>query len=77
MFASRVLEVEQGFFIPLVFITNRGMADEWKRYHSRLAKLLSTKKGEDYSNTMSWIRPPPHVVRAEYYRLLTTLKLIS
>ena len=32
------------------------MADECKRYHSRLAELLSTKKGEDYSTTMPWIR---------------------
>ena len=53
MYASRVLE---GSFTPLVFITTGGMADECKRYHSRLAELLSTKKGEDYSTTMSWIR---------------------
>ena len=58
MCASRVLEVEQGSFTPLVFTTTREMAAECKRYHSRLAKLLSAKKGEDYGNTMSWIRPP-------------------
>ena len=56
MYASRVLEVEQGSFTPLVFTTTGGMADECKRYHSRLAELLSIKKGEDYSTTMSWIR---------------------
>ena len=57
MYASRVLEVEQGSFTPLpVFTTTGGMADECKRYHSRLAELLSTKKGEDYSTTMSRIR---------------------
>jgi len=55
MYASRVLEVEQGSFTPLVFATTGGMADECKRYQSRLAELLSTKKGEDYSTTMSWI----------------------
>ena len=32
------------------------MAAECKRYHSRLAELLATKKGESYSTTMSWIR---------------------
>ena len=32
------------------------MADECKRYHSRLTELLSDKKGEDYSTTISWIR---------------------
>ena len=56
MNANRVLEVEQGSCRPLVFTTTGGMTDECKRYHSRLAKLLSTKKGEDYSTTISWIR---------------------
>ena len=37
MFASRVLEVEHGTFTPLVFTTTGGMADECKRFHSRLA----------------------------------------
>ena len=32
------------------------MANECTRYHSRLAELLPTKKGEDYSTTMSWVR---------------------
>ena len=32
------------------------MAAECKRYHSRLAELLATKKGESYATTMSWIR---------------------
>ena len=50
-----MLEVEQGSFTPLTFTATGGMADECKRYHSRLAELLSTKKGEDYSTTMSWI----------------------
>ena len=57
MYASRVLEVEQGSFTPLVFTTTGGMAGECMRYHSRLAELLSTKKGEEnYGITMSWIR---------------------
>ena len=58
MYASGVLEVEQGSFTPLVFTASEGMADECKRYHSRLAELLSTKKREDYNTTMSWICPP-------------------
>ena len=45
-YASRVLEVEQATFTPLVFSTTGGMAAECKRYHSRLAELLATKKGE-------------------------------
>ena len=41
---SRVTEIEQGTFTPLVFTTTGGMADECLRYHSRLAELLSAKK---------------------------------
>ena len=59
MYASRVLEVEQGSFTPLVFTTTGGMAGECMRYYSRLAELLSTKKGENYGITMSWIRDLP------------------
>ena len=32
------------------------MAVECKRYHSRLAELVATKKGENYVTTMLWIR---------------------
>ena len=32
------------------------MADECKRFHSRLAELLALKKGDDYVTTISWIR---------------------
>ena len=38
------------------FSTEGGMVVECKRYHSRLAELVATKKGESYMNTMSWIR---------------------
>ena len=53
---SRVTEIEQGTFTPLVFTTTRGMADECLRYHSRLAELLSAKKQESYATTISWVR---------------------
>ena len=56
MYASRVMEVEQATFTPLVFTTTGGMAEECRRYHSRLAELLAIKKGEDYATTISWIR---------------------
>ena len=55
-YASRNLEVEQATFTPLVFSTTGGMAAECKRYHSRLAELLATKKGESYATTMSLLR---------------------
>ena len=55
-YRRRVLEVEQGTFTPLVFTSTGGMADECKRFHSRLAELLALKKGDDYATTISWIR---------------------
>ena len=55
-YASRILEVEQATFTPLVFSMTGGMAVECKRYHSRLAELVATKKGESSATTMSWIK---------------------
>ena len=55
-YASRVLEVEQATFTPLVFSTKGGMAVECKRYHSRITELVATKKGKNYAATLSWIR---------------------
>ena len=54
-YAKRVMEIEQGTFTPLVFSTTGGMAEECRRYHSRLAELLAIKKGEDYSTTIAWL----------------------
>ena len=53
---SRVTEIEQGTFTPLVFTTTGGMAEECLRYHSRLAGLISAKKQESYATTISWVR---------------------
>ena len=55
-YATRVLEIEQGTFTPLVFSTTGGMGEECQRFHRRLVELLASKKGEDYSATISWIR---------------------
>ncbi|CAH3194828.1 unnamed protein product, partial [Porites evermanni] len=55
-FASSQPQAKQGTFTPLVFTTTGGMADECLRYHSRLAELLSAKKQESYTTTISWVR---------------------
>ena len=39
-----------------MFTTTSGMGRECLRYRSRLAELISIKKGEQYAKTMSWIR---------------------
>ena len=56
IFITRVMEIEHGTFTQLVFTTTGGMADECRRYHCPLAELISTKKGEPYAATISWIR---------------------
>ena len=55
LYSRRVLDVEHGSFTPLVFTTTGGMGKECIRYHSRLAELIAAKKGEHYSQTISWI----------------------
>ena len=56
LYNRRVVEIEQGTFTPLVFTTTGGMGEECKRYHSRLAEMIASKKGELYSKTMAWMR---------------------
>ena len=55
-YASRIIEVGNGTFTPLVFTTTGGMSQECQRYHSRLAELISSKKQEEYATTITWIR---------------------
>ena len=50
------MEIQQGTFTPLVFITTGRMADKCVKCHSRLAKLIANTKGESYSRAISWIR---------------------
>ena len=56
LYSRRVLDIEQGTFTPLIFTSTGGMGKECLQYHSRLAQLISIKKGEDYAKTISWIR---------------------
>ena len=51
-----IMEIEQKTFTPLVFTTTGGMADQFVKYHSRLAELIANKKGESHSSAISWIR---------------------
>ena len=55
-YAERILQIEQGTFSPLIFTTAGGMAPECQMFHSRLAELIATKKAEEYSKTMNWLR---------------------
>ena len=70
-YGSRVLEVEKGTFTPLVFSTTGGMGEEAAAFNKRLASLLSEKKGNSYSDTISFIRR-----RLRFCILKTTLVAI-
>ena len=51
-----VLQVENGSFTPLAFSINGRMGREASKCYSRIAEMLSEKRDEPYSLTMSWIR---------------------
>ena len=53
---NRVLQLEKGSFVPLVFTTTGGMAPEARRFIRRLAALTAAKTKEDYSQVMCNIR---------------------
>jgi len=55
-YVRRVLDIEQGTFTPLIFTSTGSMGNECLQYHSRLAQLISIKKGEHYAKTISRIR---------------------
>ena len=50
-----VLGVAHGAFAPLIFTSTGGKEKECVRFHSHLAELLAAKKGERYSDTITWI----------------------
>ena len=56
LYARRVLDIEQGTFTSLIFTSTGGMGNECLQNHSKLAQLISIKKGEHYAKTISWIR---------------------
>ena len=53
---NRVLQLEKGSFVPLVFTTIGGMAPEARRFIRRLAELIAAKTKEKYSQVMCNIR---------------------
>ena len=55
-YMNRVLQLEKGSFVSLVFTTTGGIAPEAKRFIRRLAVFIATKTNEDYSQVMCNIR---------------------
>ena len=53
---TRIQEVEQGSFTPLVFSTSGGMSRECCKFYSRLAEMMSEKRNEQLSTVSAWIK---------------------
>jgi len=55
-YGQRVQEVEHASFTPIVLAATGELAHEATIFYKRLAALLSTKWGFDYSVVMGWLR---------------------
>ena len=53
---ERVIQIEKGTFTPIVFSTFGGMGEEADKFHKRLARLISEKRGEEYSHVINYVR---------------------
>ena len=56
VYGQRVREVEHATFTPIVLATTGGLAHEATVFYKRLASLLATKWGDDYSVVLGWLR---------------------
>ena len=53
---ERIINIENGSFIPIVLSLNGGMSNECKVFYSRLAELISIKRNINKSMVVSWMR---------------------
>ena len=69
---NRVLQTEKASFTPLVYSTNGGIAPQAVSFHKKLARKISEKRMERYSDVMNHMRTKLHFttlksVRREEY----------
>ena len=55
-YSDRILQVEKGSFVPLIYTTTGGMGPQCARTHKRIAELVAEKKNERYADVMNHIR---------------------
>jgi hypothetical protein len=55
-YLQRVLQTEKASFTPLVYSTNGGMAQEARRFHKRVAQMVSEKTKKNYGDVMNVMR---------------------
>ena len=52
---NRIIEIEHGYFTPLVFSATGGRGREAQNFFKRLAEMVSEKKKTNYSETVTWL----------------------
>ena len=55
-YGNRILQVEKGSFVPLVYTTTGGMGPQCVRTHKRIAELVADRKNEKYADVINHIR---------------------
>ena len=56
VYSDRILQVEKGSFVPLIYTTTGGMGPQCARTHKRIAELVAEKKTERNADVMNHIR---------------------
>ena len=56
MYGDRILQVEQGSFISLVYTTAGGTGPQCVRTHKRIAELVVDNNNENYADVIYHIR---------------------
>ena len=55
-YGHQVRDIEHGVFTPLVFTSTGGMGHEATVFYRHLADLLATHWGQEYCQTINWLR---------------------
>ncbi len=53
---DRIIQVEKGSFVPLVYTTTGGMGPQCQRAHKRIAELVAERRNERYADVINHIR---------------------
>ena len=56
LYNERIIEIEHRSFTPLSMSATGGMGRECKKFYSRLAEMISSKRNTGYNITVAWIR---------------------
>ena len=55
-YGDRIIQIEKGSFVPLVYTTTGGMGPQCEKLHKRIAKLITDKRNERYSDVINNLR---------------------